>query len=454
MQNRLGTDDTADDANIVQICQNDGGALYLLDAARAVSSNCDSITLRLARPQGYTGPTGPSSPTTTTTTATPGPSVSACVPVPDGQEFRLSIVGANDYLTGRDGGITPIGNEGQELVTTQDYSQAIPFLSAPGREGQITLVSSDGSTLYSDQDLTGSGNGPVYFDDMDAIMNSNFNPVQFCLQPNNTFVVQNLGNDKQDPADDANVVQICSDGVIYLHTEAIAATSGCNTIRLEIAQAPPPPYVPPVGCPASSVRIPDGTQFRIRSSQSNRYLTGLYGGGSPGDGNIATSPNMADGILFYVTPAGTGQVTFNTVSNPPVVDSQFIAAFGSNSGYFYSYPNAAVSQGMGWYALQLCPQSDGTLAVHSNDLNNPTPNDVNTAVICSNTNEKVYLESSNNAARLADLASAGCFPETLVYEFIPPPAPPPLSMNTRPLRVGHVKACVASFAPAPSEPTV
>lgn len=35
------------------------------------------------------------------------------------------------------------------------------------------------------------------------------NPVQFCLQPDNTFIVQNLGNLKTDPSDDANIVQIC-----------------------------------------------------------------------------------------------------------------------------------------------------------------------------------------------------------------------------------------------------
>lgn len=413
--NRLGTEDTADDANIVQMCQETNGqgdqinVLHLFTPANAVSSTCNTITLRLARPQGYSIPTSPTT-TSVSTTASPSASVSACVPVPDGQEFRLSLVGTSDYLTGATGGLTPIGNEGQQLAITQDYSQAIPFLSAPGRDGQITLVSSDGTTLYSDQDITGSGNGPVYFDTLDAIENSAFNPVQFCLQSDNTFVVQNLGNDKADAADDANILQLCPDQevgqvTLYLHTPAVAASSGCDTVRLEIAG---PPYVPPVGCPSTSVQIPDNHWFRIKSSTSNLYLSGLYGGGNPTSGDIKTAPDVADAIIFTVNPDGTGQLRI--VGGGQAIDS-LILSMSATSGYLYFFPNRSAAAG--WYPVLFCAQPGNTFAVRTN-----SPSiDVNTAVICpSNNNEKVYFDNGSGTAAFAGI---GCFAETLVYEIVP-----------------------------------
>jgi len=142
VQNRQGTDDPADDSNVVQMCESDlkQRVLHLYSSTRAVAPGCNIVVLKLAE--------------------LPSPEVQDCVPVPDGQEFRLQIADSSYYL----GGLVQNGE--QMLTATPDNSQAIPFLSAPGRDGQITLVSANGRTLYSDQDITGSGNGPIYFDEL------------------------------------------------------------------------------------------------------------------------------------------------------------------------------------------------------------------------------------------------------------------------------------------------
>lgn len=234
VQNRLGTSETADDVNIVQICPN--GQLHLNNPTRAVESGCNTITLRRAEvPPSYVPPsTSPSNPPVTPPKNPPY--TSACVPVPDGQEFRMFLRDNGDFLTGFNGGAAPNGNDGQQLTFVTTAAEAIIFRSAPGRNGQITVLSADDTTLYSDQDLGGSGDGPIYFDNLLEYENSNMYPVQFCLQTDRTFVVQNLGADQIiSPGDDANVVQRCPDGILHLNTEANAVGAlarGCTTETL------------------------------------------------------------------------------------------------------------------------------------------------------------------------------------------------------------------------------
>lgn len=164
VQNRLSTEDTSDDANVVQICPD--SVLYLHSAAVAASPRCNTVRWRLVQlnPSYPVTTTSSTTPATPSPTISPSPEVSACVPVPDGQEFRISVVGSHDWLTGSDGGNLPVSLDGSTLITTPDYSQAISFGAAPGKNGRITLLNADGTTLYSDQDLTGSGNEPIYFD--------------------------------------------------------------------------------------------------------------------------------------------------------------------------------------------------------------------------------------------------------------------------------------------------
>jgi hypothetical protein len=136
----------------------------------------------------------------------------------------IQLDSTNLYLTGEDGGTLPEGDTDQKLVTTSDETNAISFSAATDGNGQVTFVSEDGTTLFSDQDaFLGSGDGPIYWDNAAVASNGDYFPVQFCLQPDNTFVVQNrLGTD--DTSDDANVVQICPDSVLYLHSASVAAS--------------------------------------------------------------------------------------------------------------------------------------------------------------------------------------------------------------------------------------
>jgi hypothetical protein len=109
-------------------------------------------------------------------------------------------------------------------------------------------------------------------------------PVQFCLQPDNTFVVQSQGNFLDDPADDSNVVKLCSaSGAVYLTTASKAPYNGCLTARLQIAPVP--------------------NRFRIRLASNSQYLTG--GGGTAVPANDETA--------FYQTPDSNLALTFEKV---------------------------------------------------------------------------------------------------------------------------------------------
>jgi hypothetical protein len=427
VQNRLGTNDTADDANVVQVCPDQYGnnVLYLQTPTVAASSNCNTVTLRLAQiPPGYPDPaasttttsdtlestttttsdtmssttsitsdtmsstTSTTSDTTSSTTTTSASSVSACVPVDDGQEFRVGIVGGPQYLAAAAGadGAAP---DDQTLVTTTDSSQALPFKAAPGRNGQITFVKADGTTLYSDQDLGGNGDGPVYFDDLDTFETSNMFPVQFCLQPDNTFVVQNQGNDKQDPTDDANVVQICpADGAVYLYTAANALTSGCSTVRLQIA---------PV-------------KFRMRLAGSSQYITSDPPAAVPNantreitftqrpDPSLALTFGMYDpnGRIFVETADGT-QLYPN--QSPPY-----------GQGTIYADPQTDIDAQM-WNPVYFFVQQDGTVLVHNLGENPDSSDDAYTVTLCpSDPDLSMYAPPARQPA--------GCVAQTLTAEFL------------------------------------
>lgn len=409
----LGTQDPADDANIVQICPGDG-AVYLHTADIAAIRRCTTIRLQIAEDPSPTIPSTTTSATPTPTPTIPSPVPSACIPVADGQEFRISLVGSStEYLTGGDGGLAPAGNEAQTLVTTTDYSQAIPFTAEAGRDGQITLVNSAGAKLYSDQDITGQ-DGPVYFDDQVSYDNFDYLPVQFCLQPDNTFVVQNLGQNKQDPADDANVVQICPAedsapaNALWLYTANGALASGCRTGRLQIAAAPPP-----ARCPANSAQIPENQRFRIRSTlYPDRWVFSQASGTIKG-----TTTNIADAVIFRVSSGRTDQIS--TISNGVTDDSQFIPNFTPNSGYASFYRNADITT-QPWGPLLFCLQPDNTFAVQSVGGDGPGPNDANTAVTCSTPSEQNYID---NGDYIGYFSNFQCFPDTFVYEpvvYVPP----------------------------------
>jgi hypothetical protein len=422
VQNRLGTNDTTDDANVVHVCADD--ALYLQTPAVTASSNCNTVILRLAQiPPGYPNPaanttttsdTQPSittstsdtqssittstsdtqssttSDTTSSTTTTSSPSVSACVPVLDGQQFRVSVVGGSEYVivAAGAGGVTP---DDRTLVTRTDYNQALPFKAAPGRDGQITFVRGDGTTLYSDQDLGGNGDGSVYFDDLDAFENSNMFPVQFCLQPDNTFVVQNQGNDKQDPADDANLVQICpADGAVYLYTADRALTSGCSTVRLQIAPVP--------------------NRFRMRLTSNSQYITSDPPAAVPNTNEIAftQTPGSSLALTFERTPDQSGRIfVYNAAGNQLYPDQNAPYAQGT----IFANLQADMDT-QGFNPVLFFVQPDGTITVQNNGNNPDSSDDANAVTLCPN---------DPDLSMYASIATtpSGCVVQTLTAEFVP-----------------------------------
>ena len=418
VQNRLGTDDPSDDANVVQICPD--SALYLHSAAVAASPRCNTVRLRLVQ----LNPSYPVTSTSSTTSATPSstsspsPSVSACVPVPDGQEFRVSVVGSSEYLTGADGGSLPVSSDGSTLVTTTDYSQAIPFRAALGKNGQITLLNVDGTTLYSDQDLTGSGDEPIYFDTLQTSEDSSMYPVQFCLQPDNTFVVQNLGT--QDPNDDANIVQICpGDGAVYLHTASAAAIRGCNTVRLQIADAPPPTTTSTSSAAPTATVYKEG-RFRVRmvSPGTPGYMTSYDGSSAQAvpvgvETNFQPTTDQNLAVIFETVPGQSGKVLLYNAANNPL----YLNKDNDPGGPVYVNTQASIDDNLYLPILFFIQQDDTIIVQNLGEDRVVSPDDSSTILLCPSQGTRYQMYAGNNAATPSD-----CVAQTLIAEFVVPDA--------------------------------
>lgn len=413
VQNRLGTDDTSDDANVVQICPD--SALYLHSASVAASPRCNTVRLRLVQLNpSYPVTSTSTSSSTSSPTSSPSPSVSACVPVPEGQEFRVSVVGSSEYLTGADGGNLPVSSDGSTLVTTTDYSQAIPFRAALGKNGQITLLNVDGTTLYSDQDLTGSGDEPIYFDTLQTSEDSSMYPVQFCLQSDNTFVVQNLGT--QDPNDDANIVQICpGDGAVYLHTTSAAAIRGCSTVRLQIADAPS------AASTTTSSAVPTATgykegRFRVRMAPpgTEGYMTSFDSDvGSavpPGvEANFAPNTDQSIAVIFETVPGEIGKVLLYNVNNEPL----YLNIDREPGGPVFVNTQDSIDSNR-FLPISLFVLQDDSIIVKNLGLDETDPaDDSSTILLCAS--RPVYQMWADNAG--AEKPS-DCVVQTLIAEFV------------------------------------
>ena len=143
--------------------------------------------------------------------------------IPSGQ-FSIAIQNfGGAYLTSTAGGASP-NSDHETIGFTSNSVGALQFSAVSN--GQTTFITSGSQTLYSDQDSAGAGNEPIYFDSIDNIQGygPGVDAVQFCLQPDNTFLVQN-------PSDGATDVMLCA-GVIYLYTAANGAASGCTPVTL------------------------------------------------------------------------------------------------------------------------------------------------------------------------------------------------------------------------------
>jgi hypothetical protein len=442
VRNTLGTpNDTADNSNVVQICPEStvpypDGVLYLYNTTRAANSECEIVELkRVDLP---------------------------CVPVPDNQEFRIRIFsGSNpDYLVGM------VENGEQVLTGTPRYAEAEVFKSAPGRNGQITLVGADNKTLYySDQDITGSGDGPIYFDELglssashmlserhftdpfskDAYTNSAMNPVQFCLQRDNTFVVRNLGNLKENSSDDANIVQMCFQAdvaggpyTIQLHTAAIARNSPyCTTIRLQLAPDLP---VFPTGCPSSTIPIPTDQLFRVKSSNFGTWLLGPELDQPPA---AALTSDREAASLFNVSESSSDRIVYGATAFQRF-EAYYTGRYGRNSG---SIDFGPVGQDIP--PVLFCLQPNNTFALFSvgddglqTEVGQNSDYDFNAdptvAVTCPEVEDspasRVFID---NGAYMANNPDGPCYPDTLVYEPVaaPPSYEPPVGCPSGTIRM-------------------
>jgi hypothetical protein len=426
----------------VQICPEStvlhpDGALYLYNTTGAANSGCETVELKRVN--------------------------LPCVPVPDNQEFRIRIFsGSNpDYLNG----MLDSSNEAV-LTGTPRYTEAEVFKSAPGRDGQITLVGADNKTLYcSDQDITGSGDGPIYFDELglssashmlserhftdpfskDVYENSAMNPVQFCLQRHNTFVVRNLGNLKENSSDDANIVQMCFPAdvaggpyTIQLHTAAIAKNSPCcTTIRLQLAPDPP---VSPTGCPSSIIPIPTDRAFRVKSTNFGTWLLGPELDQPPA---AALTSDREAATLFTVSESSSDRIVYGATAVQRF-EAYYTGRYGWNSG---SIDFGPVGQDIPPVLFCLQPNNTFTLfSVGDDGLQTEVGQnsdydfkaDPTVAVTCPEVEDSVYSVFIDSGAYMANNPDGPCSPEILVYEPVEP------STGCTPIPAGEFR--IRSFA--------
>jgi hypothetical protein len=363
----------------------------------------------------------------------------------------IQLDNTNLYLTGENGGPAPNGNRDQRVVTTSDYTNAIYFSAATDGNGQTTLVSADGTTLFSDQDsLVGSGDGPIYWDSYAVFSNGDYFPVQFCLQPDNSFVVQNrLGTD--DTADDANVVQICPGNILYLQTPSKAASSNCNTVTLRLAQIPPGYPVPSttttsdtlpsittttsetLSSSATTTPSPSmsSNRFRMRLASNSNYLTSNQGTAVPaGDETVFyQTPDPAKAITFEKVPGQPGQVMVLNSANQPLYPNQnapsangaiyadAVAPYGSN--FFVQDDGSRVY----YNSVLFFVQPDNTITVQNLGDKADASDDATAVVLCPDgaSLDETFVEmyAPGNSATMP----AGCVVQTLIAEFVPDSVP-------------------------------
>jgi hypothetical protein len=160
-------------------------------------------------------------------------------------------------------------------------------------------------------------------DTASAIDLYNSQPVQFCLQPDNSFVVTNSAGTEDDPSDDSNVVQICEDGGLSLYSPTNPVEPGCNTVVLELAPDPP---VFPTGCPSSTVQIPLGL-FRIKS-QFGTWLLGPEADQAP---YTTLTTDVEAATLFTVSEASSDRITYYATVTQRF-EAYYKGLYGNNSG--------------------------------------------------------------------------------------------------------------------------
>lgn len=273
--------------------------------------------------------------------------------------------------------------------------------------------------------LTGSGNGPIYFDDLSTYNAGNYYPVQFCLQSDNTFVVQSLG-DVNNPNDDANIVQMCGpNNILELHNPAVAASSSnCNTVRLQIAQAPPGYYAVTTttsttssSTTSSQSSIATVQRFRIRRVSNGEYLADSDPARPPTNSHTLIGVlDAVDAAIFTAVPGGNGQITMYAQDGSTLLFSnQSPGSTGEQPIYF---DNLSAYQNGNYDPVYFNLKLDDSFDVRNpgTDVQNPS-DDATIVAICSDGSRNiVFLFTANG---LSTTMATGCVQDTLFIDRVP-----------------------------------
>lgn len=130
------------------------------------------------------------------------------ISLPEDQLFRLKSTNyPNRWLSATFGGSAP---QAGDTRTTEAVGDAVQFTAMPGGTGQISMISTgtrfNGPVGRIDSAFTryiNDDQGYLYFDQSTTTTRP---PVQFCLQPDNTFVMHTNGTDGPGPNDPYMVV--------------------------------------------------------------------------------------------------------------------------------------------------------------------------------------------------------------------------------------------------------
>jgi hypothetical protein len=257
------------------------------------------------------------------------------------------------------------------------------------------------------------------------------NPVQFCLQPDNKFVVRNLGNRKNDPSDDANIVQMCSPintlglYTIELHTAATSNSPYCTTIRLQLAPTPP---IVPIGCPPSTIPIPTDQLFRVKSSNFGTWLLGPGLDDQPPAAALTSDREAA--TLFTVSESSSDRIVYG-VTVTQRFGAYYTGQYGQNSGRIDFGPDGQQTPPP---PVLFCLQPDNTFALYSEGNDGPETiedqqnseagsfgADPTVAVSCPEVKDSpAYGVFIDNGAYMAVNPDGPCAPDVLVYEPVEP----------------------------------
>jgi hypothetical protein len=403
-------DDPSDDANIVQICRPETSpgphTIELRTAANSNSPYCTTIFLELA-------PDPPVFPT-------PG-CPSSTYPIPQNKLFRVKSQRLGTWLLG------PEADQAPAATLTPDRDAATLF--SVSDVGTDRIVYGGSATQLFEAYFENNyppNSGSINFGPLDLVTP----PVLFCLQPDNTFTLFSVGDDgpqtSQDPNSDpdfnvdptvavtcpqeqGSVYNVFIDNGIYM-----ARNPSGPFYPDTLVYEPVPAYQPPVGCPSTTIPIPD-MEFRIRSTTQQTATENVWLLGPPDgtSGQITTTSNGDLATRFSPATDGTGRI--QVMSGGVTLYSLFTPFFARNSGFISMFRQSPLQDSQEpQIAVQFCLQSDYTFFVRSDGVDGPGADDASFVLTCPSRDRQVFVDNGSYQPGF----DSTCSRDTLYYEKI------------------------------------